>query len=301
MIFPQFPAEVHRYVNRLFAAANKRTSEKIARVPNCSEPSLDLTLVEHLSQFASPHVVAPGWAVRMDVHYLGGLRHFRQWEVADIGVLLFVRHGSKVVAKKAAILQSKRLYPDGEGILEESVEDYQIGFGNLLPSEGLLPQISTSHLFKFAAKSRYKALRIEDEQYKAIEEYEAAQKLPVHYLFYNPWTVPTTYKYPVQGPIRMGPKGNGGCRVVAAKSLRMALANKSKGYSPTFQDLKVMIPAGTHEHGWRLETFMSNLFMKCKEGHRFERLDEENMYSLFYRRSGPIAAAIAITVEQFRD
>ena len=184
---PTFPPEVHRYVARVFRAANRRVCEKIARVPNCSEPSLDLTLIEHLSQFGGPQVVAPGWAVRIDIHYLGGLRHFYRWEVADIGVLIFAKQGSSVVAKKTALLQSKRLYPSGGGIAEESPEDYNIGFGGLLPSPGSSKSLSLAHSFHFKGTSKYKALKVADDQYKAIESYETKNNLDVHYLLYNPW------------------------------------------------------------------------------------------------------------------
>jgi len=85
---PVFPPEIHRYVRAVFRGANRRVCEKIARVPNCSEPSLDMTLIEHLTHYCGPTVVAPGWAVRLDVHFLGGLRHFRSWEIADIGILV---------------------------------------------------------------------------------------------------------------------------------------------------------------------------------------------------------------------
>jgi hypothetical protein len=34
----------------------------------------------------------------------------------------------------------------------------------------------------------------------------------------------------------------------------------------------------------------------CREGHRHEE-DDESIYNVFYRRSGAIAAAIAITLE----
>ena len=124
---PPFPPEVHRYVAGVFRAANRRVCEKIARVPNCAEPSLDLTLIEHLSQFGGPRVVAAGWAVRIDIHYLGGLRHFYGWEIADIGVLVFAKQGSSVVAKKTALLQSKRLYPSSGGIAEEAGCEQQTG------------------------------------------------------------------------------------------------------------------------------------------------------------------------------
>lgn len=299
---PPFPKAVHRYVGVVFAAVNRRVAEKIARVPNCSEPSLDLTFVEQLTQYAGPRVVAPGWAVRIDVHYLGGLRHFYRWEIADIGVLVFARQGKKTIANKVALLQSKRLYPNNGNVVEETREDFQIGFGNLLPSASGLPSIALSHTYQFTDKSKYGALQVDDQQYKAIADYEAKHALPVHYLLYNPWVVPASYSYPITGPVKLGHMGNGGCRVVPSKDLRASLAGKAKGYSPAFADIDGLVSkSNVNRHGWRLEYFMSSLLMKCREGSLFESINQENMYALFNRRSGPIAAAVAVTVEQFGD
>ena len=50
--------------------------------------------------------------------------------------------------------------------------------------------------------------------------------------------------------------------------------------------------------GWPLEYFAAELFLKCYEGSPFESMTDERIRNLFYRRSGPIAAAIAIVVEQ---
>jgi hypothetical protein len=86
---PTFPPAIYRYVKTAFRAANRRTCSKLASVPNCPEESLDLTLIEFLSNYAGPRVVAPGWVVKIDVYFLGGLRHFSSWEVGDIGVLIF--------------------------------------------------------------------------------------------------------------------------------------------------------------------------------------------------------------------
>ncbi|MGV8823773.1 hypothetical protein [Methylibium petroleiphilum] len=299
---PAFPPEVHRYVSAIFRSANRRVCEKIARVPNCSEPSLDLTLVEHLSQFSGPRVVAPGWAVRIDIHYLGGLRHFHGWEIADIGLLVFAKQGSSVVAKKTALLQSKRLYPSTGGIAEEAAEDYYIGFGGLLPSGGTAKSLALGHSFQFKESSKYKALKVGDDQYKAIQSYEEKHKLDVHYLLYNPWSLDATYTYPLTSAVKLGASGNGGCRVVQAKSLRTGLSPKARGYSPSFGEVGNFFGKGANlQAGWRLEHFVSKLLLKCKEGNLFESLDQENVFALFNRRSGPIAAAVAVTVEQFGD
>jgi len=297
---PRFPAAIHRYVAKVFGDANRRVSEKIARVPNCSEPSLDLTLVEHLTQYAGPRVVTPGWAVRLDVHYLGGLRHFHSWEIADIGILIFAKFRNSLTAQKVAVLQSKRLYPDHQGIVEEVEEDYRIGFGTLLPAANSLPSIARNQTFSFSDQSEYRALRTHDNQWKAIETYEATYALPVHYLLYNPWRVPTTYSFPIVGQPKLGARGNGGCRVISARLLRAALAGKPNNYAPKFSDLAAAVSkTNAHAYGWRLEHFMSNLLLKCKEGKMFDGVNEDSMFALFNRRSGPIAAAVAVTVEQF--
>ncbi|MCA9233495.1 MAG: hypothetical protein KDA57_22845, partial [Planctomycetales bacterium] len=268
---PAFPPEVHRYVAQIFRAANRRVCEKVALVPNCSEPSLDLTLIEHLSQFAGPRLVAPGWAVRLDIHYLGGLRHFYGWEVADIGVLVFAKQGSSVVAKKTALLQSKRLYPSNGGIAEESPEDYQIGFGGLLPSPGSAKSLALAHSFLFKTTSKYKALKVADGQYKAIESYEAKNKLDVHYLLYNPWVLDASYAYPVAGAVKLGKAGNGGCRVVSASTLRAGLQSKPSGYSPSFSEVAgIAGGAAGGQAGWRLYHFISDLLLRCNEGNLFE-------------------------------
>lgn len=299
---PAFPPEVYRYVADVFQKANRRTGEKIARVPNCSEPSIDLTLLESISQYAAPHVVAPGWAVRLDVHYLGGLRHFYRWEIADVGVLVFAKRFGSVAGKKVALLQSKRLYPATGNIVEESEEDYRIGFGNLLPAAPVTPSIALSHTFQFNAQCKYKALLVRDHQYKAIESYESSRKLPVHYLFYNPWRVPVSYSFPISGGVALGRQTNGSCRVIPSSFVRAAFAGHPDNYQPSFDDLAGLVLGGkAHRHGWRLEHFMANLVMKCQAGAAFESLDDENIFSLFNRRSGPIAAALAITVEQYQE
>lgn len=43
---------------------------------------------------------------------------------------------------------------------------------------------------------------------------------------------------------------------------------------------------------------MKVCFLACKEGTQFGDVTEDRMQSLFYRRSGPIAASISIVVEQ---
>src|SRR5688572_12983193 len=83
------PADVTEWIRTVFRECNERITEKLSNNPNLPEESLDLTWIEHLSQYASPVTLGSLWTVKIETHYLGGLRHFRNWEIADIGVLMF--------------------------------------------------------------------------------------------------------------------------------------------------------------------------------------------------------------------
>lgn len=298
---PGFPAAIYDYIRATFADVNRKVCEKIARVPNTPEPSLDTTFIDVLAHYAAPMVVTPGWAVNISVHYLGQLRHWENWEIADIGVLVFAKRAGKIVARKVALLQSKRLYPDGAPVIEESLEDYILGFQRLLPDEASAP-LNRPHTFDFSPQSRYAALLVKERQYAAIAKYERERRLPVHYLLYNPWIVPVRYSYPMTGITGLGFVSNGSCRIIPAKRLRRMMTNQPKGYKPTFADLtRATTPAPDHSHGWRLEYFMADMVMRCREGALFKDLREENIFALFNRRSGPIAAAFSVTVEQLLD
>lgn len=296
---PIFPASVHRHIRRLFATANRRIAEKIARVPNCPEPSLDHTLVDSLSFHAGPTVVEPGWAVQIEVHSLGGMRHFYDWEIADIGVLVCARKDGKVLTQKVSLLQSKRLYPKSHGIQEETEEDYRIGFGRLLPASPTNRPLDRPYIFEFTDQSKYKEIRNDEGQVDRIRKYEKESKIPVHYLLYNPWKIDASYQYPVQRNDPLGSNENGGARVISAVNLRKKLLNKIEGYQPTLSDLRwAESRAAKNEYGFRLENFISDRLLRCKEGRLFEKLEDDGIYELFNRRSGPIAAAISINIEE---
>ena len=158
-MMPPLPPDVIAYVRRVFRACDRELSLRIARVPNVHETSLDMALIDKLAEFASPALVAPNWSVRIDTHFLGGRRHFHSWEVADIGLLVFVRLGKRVHAKKVALLQSKRLFPSSGGSLDTvAKDDYYIGFGRLLPSEESTVALAKPTTYKFSANSKYKSL-----------------------------------------------------------------------------------------------------------------------------------------------
>lgn len=151
-------ADVKEWLNRIFRDCNERITEKLSNNPNAPEESLDLTWIEQLSRYSSPVTLASSWTVKVEAHYLGGLRHFFRWEIADIGVLLFLRSGGEVKRSKVALLQSKRLYPNNRSVAEESKVDYEIGFARLADLEDLTRSLSLETEFRFSEDSRYGAI-----------------------------------------------------------------------------------------------------------------------------------------------
>jgi len=137
MPLPPFPIpdDVREWVRSVFSSCNARVTGKLDRLPTTHETSLDLSLIEALSQVSAPVRTPSGHLVRIDVHFLGGGRHFGTWEVADIGALLIYRSGTEVVRTKVALLQSKRLYPIEQAFEEDSPLTYATGFGRLNTSD----------------------------------------------------------------------------------------------------------------------------------------------------------------------
>lgn len=288
----ELPDEVVEYVRAVFLECNNRVSRKMSRMPTTHETSLDLSFIEAISQFGAPHRFQSDWVVRLETHYLGGGRHFGEWEVADIGFIVVFRREGAVRLRKIALLQSKRLYPDEQELEEDVAIDYMIGFGRLMQSddEGLAAMDERS--FGFQVSSRYKALHVGDEQYRAIEEYEKRHSIPVHYLLYHPLSVPWTQVIPVRaGENRELPQCDVGARVLRARDLRDSMAGRGAGYSPSYADLS---PPGR----WRVEAFVADELLRCREGYVAGGPQDSGLSQVFNRRTGPIAAAIAITIDQ---
>lgn len=77
--------------------------------PNIQEEWLDHTWIDEVTRFSSAQTLSSNWVVRIDAHYLGGMRHFDRWEIADIGVLVHLRLAPSQRKSKVVLLQSKRL------------------------------------------------------------------------------------------------------------------------------------------------------------------------------------------------
>jgi hypothetical protein len=90
--------------------------------------------------------------------------------------------------------------------------------------------------------------------------------------------------------------------VVEASKVHQIL--DSVDYFLSVLDIDRAMPAGestSRVGGWRLEYFMSDLLLGCFVGKRFTSVDDEELFEIFNRRSGPIMATIAVTVDVPED
>jgi hypothetical protein len=294
------PSDVIAWVKGVFHECDRRVTGKLSNNPNLPEEQFDLTWIEHLSHCDSPVTLPSSWLVQIETHFLGGMRHFYgRWEIADIGVLLFIKKAGRVQRSKVALLQSKRLYPTNERVTADHPLDYEIGFARLADPEDLNRSIAFQTDYEFKDDCRYGAMEVGSDQYKAIESYEEAQRLAVYYQFFNPWRVPYSQVVPrvLTGKAKTKPELVLGTRVMPARLLHEALKKQAKGYKPTLRDLAGLLDE-PHEYGWPLDHFVAELFLQCREGTPFDRPSDAAIQSLFYRRSGAISAAIAITIEE---
>src|SRR5262249_42039607 len=124
----------------------------------------------------------------------------------------------------------------------------------------------------------------------------------VHYLFYNPSRMPLRVTYPVQADVEDSheePKWIG-ARVMSAQLVdeRLKPEKLKKGDHPAFRDIPAVSNQATSPP-WPLESFIADLVLGCKEGHTagVNPMEDEALFTVFNRRSGPISAAIAITID----
>ncbi len=295
------PEDVTAWIRAVFRTCNIRTATSLMRMPTTHEETLDAAFVAAAAEFAAPVRFESEWIVRIDTHFLGGRRHFHNWEIADIGVLIVFRRGGKVVRSKVALLQSKRLYPDEEDYDEKERVDYEIGFGRLFRGDARFESVSAPRVFAFRETSKYQALKVGDRQFRLIDEYESTHGIPVHYLLYHPGVVPFSTEIPRLAESTLTESVELGARVIPAADLRTALAGRADGYSPQFCDLTGvnLLPAApsTSPPGWLIEEFIADLALQCKVGYIAEKENDPGLVRVFSGRSGPISAAIAITFD----
>jgi hypothetical protein len=294
----ELPAEIREWLVKVFSIANSATSGHLTRVPNVHEPHLDTTLISTLGRFAVPFVFPSDWIIRIDTHFLGSSNYWGRWEIADIGLLVNFRRAGQLLRTKVALLQSKRLYPNER--VEKNPEEWR-GFGKLMESDDVYARAVAPRTFTFAARSRYKALQIDDGQYQAIASYEDLSQIPVYYLFHNPFQIPADITLPAATDSDIGTHAAVGCRVLPAYDFREVVAPSVDGLTPSYGDV-CGFESGTfaeegNRGGWRFETFVVDELLGCRRGYRADRKADTTLANLFGGRSAPIFAAISVNVD----
>ena len=288
------PQDVLQLILRIFAGCNDEVSGTLARIPMTREDALDQMLISFLDRQGPQAAPTSGWVVDVETHFLGGGHHYGTWEIADIGVLLVLRRGHHVCWSKVAILQSKRLFPLG-ATHDESAERarFRWGFGRL---HELYEPLAATRTFETTEQSRYESLDVSGAQSERIEVYQGEFTVPVHYLLYNPVAIPWTRSVP--GSPAALPQNTVGCRVVRAQQVRSLRNNAIT--KPSYADIASLAAPSPHapfHAGWRLEDFIVTLLLGCHEGKVLTASLDNAMELLFYRRTGPIAAAFAVNIE----
>lgn len=289
------PDEVVGWVRGVFATVNARVSGTLSRIPSHHEDALDHAFIGALNEIPTVAGLS-GWGVYIQTHFLGGRRYYYNWEIADIGVLLVLRDRSAVRRVKVGLLQSKRLYTREVKALPDQRRRYEVGFGGLLSDPSEFRRMAKGRTFKFDESCRYQAMDLEGRQAHTIAEYSAKERIPVYYLFYNPVELPWSVRVPALKLVPL-PSVKAGCRVIPDTIIRTE--HEKLAVAPSFAELTQLTGFGTtHRGGWSLEHFVADELLACREGYVAKvGKSDDTLYRLFSERSGPISAAVALTIE----
>jgi hypothetical protein len=293
------PNEVFDFIRTHLANCNNQLSHSLSMFPGIREESLDNNFIAYFSKSPGPFRINPNWNIRFEAHFIGGGRHYYTWEVADIGLMVIFRQKGKIIRSKMAFLQSKKLYASNINVIERDPHN-RMGMGRLLETEHEHAELVTLKTILFDEKSKYKAFKKDSEQQHAMSSFQDRFGISMYYLFYNPLIIPHTIISPLEHEIEMT-ANTAGCRVMTKNYLDEALKIHPKNYRPSYGDIKYMLPGQfmdkEHTGGWRLEYFVADLLMGCKEGLIDDSPNFETLLELLRQKSSPISAALSITID----
>ena len=287
-MWPSIPKDAIEHFRSAFAVANRAVSQRIANVPNIRETSLDDALIDALIPFSPPKRLRSGAVVEMDIHNIGGLRRLYSWEVADIAILVFIYRGPQLIAQKIGMLQTKRLFPKNNIVLDDDPIGFQYGMNAFLERDKHSPLVTLNRRFVFDPSCLYGSLQAGSDQVEQIDAMNEKFGESVYYMLYNPPKLPMTIRYPVTSR-KTVTTVELGCQVHPAQEVHAVLGTLAKGGHPDVN----AITKGTK---WRLEEWVADHLLTCKVGRRFDSSDNAKVSMLLERRSGPIGAAIAVSI-----
>ena len=296
----QVPTAIHTHIYEIFAKANDKISRKLSLNPNLPEESLDISFIEYLSHHSAPTLVTPGWAVLIATHFIGRLRHYDRYEIADIGIVVVFKRETRVLGRKLVLLQSKRLYPKNNDVIEPEHYDYFLGLGLVTREDQYEATIFGPTEYKFDYECSYGALRARSQQCTSIQEHMNDTGVPVHYMLYNPLAVPWSLNYPVAKRPIVLPSREFGIRVIPASDVHSVLTGCSSGNTLKLKDLIAAQHSPDTLFGGSLEDFMDSV-ISCREGYFYDRERDSGLHRLFDRKSGGIFCVVEITIEQSEE
>jgi hypothetical protein len=290
--WPALPSDVVDWFRTAFAEANNAATSRLFNVPNIHEPALDDALIEALIPLSPPRLLPSGAVVEMNIHNIGGLRRFHRWETADISVIVFVYRSGNLLAQKIGLLQSKRLYPTNGDVDDSDPIDFAYGMNKFLRRDPKSILGRLHRQFDFDDGCRYAALTAGSDQIAAMADFTEQFGEAIYYLLYNPPFLPVSIRYPVTARQTVETPALG-CRVFTVADMDRTLASLPENTAPTFGEINATSPSSD----WRLEHWAADLLLTCQVGRQFDSSDETLVSNLLVRRTGPIGAAIAISIE----
>ena len=294
------PKEAVELVRKIFHQANIAATKMLSEAPNMWEEALDMAVITQLNYYDKPIQVTSDCLLKLETHFLGGRKLYRNWEIADIGIIVLFRLKGKLVRTKLVMLQSKRLYPNEVSQAEELEEyHYAAGFSRLYREDEDYNADVKPRVFTWSWDSKYRAIKSQDSQEIAIREYEQNTKIPVYYLLYNPYKMAWQMSVPAYRALGSGTISLG-ARVLPSRHVRAACAKLSRDSSPSAEGIKAA-QAGTgrgyNRLGRRLEDFIADRVLGCHEGYVANGPEDGGLERVFFGRNAPIGAAIAITID----
>lgn len=303
--FGAIPEIVIDYVRDVFARANDKVSRALTDHPSMHEPMLDSILIAELSAAPAAFFAAEQIALNIETHWLGGRWMYRRWEIADIALIVMLRRHGQLEQRKVALVQTKRLY--SKEIPDDPLEpeDYVIGIGRLGDRTDLQRPLFQQRTFGFDQGSTYDATHAGHEQIARIEAYFGERDIPVYYGLYNPLVLPFKGVYPAAPGSTAHLANTVGCRVLPSDDVHGPLARMPEGQAPSVANLTLAKPLDASDpestRGWRLERFVADEVLRCREGRLSNDKTDPNLRALFYARGAPITAAIVMTVDVAGD
>lgn len=299
--FSDIPEVVIDYVRNVFGAANDKVSRVMDVHPSMHEEFLDQTLITELSAAPPAFFAAERIGVSIESHWLGGRWMWHRWEIADIAFFIVIRSAGQLQQRKVVLLQTKRLYSKEIAVHELERADFEIGIGRIADRTDPQLPLSTPRRFTFDDDSVYGAIRAGHHQIEDIDHYSSDRGIPVYYGLYNPTTLPWSSDYPAPAGSAPTVVNAIGCRVLPSDIVHGVVSALPDGRSPSIKSLTTTTPLDAADasstRGWRLERFVADEVLRCRQGRLFEDHTDPNLSGLLYERSAPIQAAITITID----